>query len=538
MIFARGLAGLYGLSARIQALAGWSRYLFALALGAISATAFAPLFMVPFLLPAFCGLLWLLKGAESPRKAALVGWAFGAGYFAVGLYWVGAAFLVNSARHAWIMPFAIVALAVGMGLFHGLVTYLLARSKSRGVEQVVAFVAIWLLVEWLRSWIFTGFPWNLLGAVWTFSDGMLQLASVTGVWGLSVITLLAAAAPAVLFDEKSLNLAELSRRVAFVFIALLLPLVVWGGGVLRLSMAPVGPEAFVPDVTLRLVQPNIKQADKWKPEQRGDHIVQQMGLSAGEGFKEVTHVIWPETAVPFLLSSDKDLRTVISRIVPPGGFLLTGAPRVEEVILPEGEGVERNFKNSIHALDRRGEIVATYDKFHLVPFGEYVPFNFLFRFAKLTVGQSDFTPGPGPRTLILPGLPPVSPLVCYEIIFPGAVVDNENRPDWILNLTNDGWFGITSGPYQHLGMTQLRAVEEGLPVIRVANTGVSASIDAYGRIVESVDLGGRGVVDSGLPVKTPERTVFSRVGNFSIFFLLVALLLPLVIGRWKLQNRN
>ncbi|MEH6629552.1 MAG: apolipoprotein N-acyltransferase [Halopseudomonas aestusnigri] len=530
MIVRRGLAGLYGLSVKLRALTGWQRYAIASSLGAVSATAFAPLFLIPLLVPAFTGLLWLFQGAESPKKAALIGWAFGVGHFAVGLYWVGASFLVHSARHAWMMPFAVLGLAVGMGLFHCLVGYVLARLKYRGVERLIAFVAIWLFVEWLRSWIFTGFPWNLIGTVWTFSDSMLQLASVTGVWGLSVMTLFAAAAPAVLFEENDLKISEMKRRVSFVFVALLLPLVVWAGGAFRLGALLPEDEAFVENVNLRLVQPNINQADKWKPKLRGDHVVKQINMSASKGFKDITHVIWAETAVPYILSSNSELRSTISRVVPPSGYLITGAPRLEEVGLPNGEGVERKFKNSVHAMNRRGNIVGTYDKFHLVPFGEYVPLKDWFPFInKLTAGSSDFSPGPGPKTLSLPGLPPVSVLVCYEIIFPGAVVDASNRPDWILNVTNDGWFGITSGPYQHFGMAQLRAVEEGIPVIRVANTGISASIDAYGRVVESVGLGIAGVVDTRLPKKAASSTVFARVGNFSVLFLMVFMLLPLVI---------
>ncbi|MFD2204765.1 apolipoprotein N-acyltransferase [Kiloniella antarctica] len=531
MIVGRGLVGLFSLSVRLRGLTGWKRYAISSSLGAVSATAFAPLFLFPLLIPAFTGLLWLFQGAENPKKAALVGWAFGVGHFAVGLYWVGASFLVHSARHAWMMPFAVLGLAVGMGLFHCLIGYALARLKFRGADRLIAFVAIWLAVEWLRSWIFTGFPWNLLGSVWTFSDSMLQLASITGVWGLSIITLFAAAAPAILFEEKNLDISELKRRVAFVFIALLFPLVVWVGGTLRLNAVPPAGVDYVENVNLRLVQPNINQADKWKPKLRGSHVVKQIDMSVSEGFKDVTHVIWPETAVPYILSSNSELRSSISRVVPPSGFLITGAPRIEEVTLSGEEGgVGREFKNSVHVLNRLGDIVGTYDKFHLVPFGEYAPLKDWLPFVeKLTAGSSDFSPGPGPQTLSMPGLPPVSMLICYEIIFPGAVVDSSKRPEWILNVTNDGWFGITSGPYQHFGMAQLRAVEEGIPVIRVANTGISASIDAYGRVIKSIGLGEAGVVDTRLPKTTSAVTVFSRIGNFSVLFMVIFLLLPLVI---------
>ncbi len=530
MVMGRGLAGIYSLSDKLQSITGWKRYAVAAGLGGVSATAFAPLFFVPLLIPAFVGLLWLWKGAETPKKSALIGWAFGTGYFAVGLYWVGVAFLVNAARHAWLMPFAILALAAGMGLFHLLIGYAMGRLRFQGIERVLAFAAIWLFVEWLRSWIFTGFPWNLLGSVWTFSDHMLQFASLTGVWGLSVVSLLIASAPSVLFEDKNLPFSEMKRRVAFVFLVLCMPVLIWGYGAFRLSTALTGDEAFVDNVKMRLVQPNIRQADKWKPDLRGEHIVTQMQLSTREGFKDITHVIWAETAVPFLLSGDKELRSVISRVVPPSGYLITGAPRVEELSIDGG--IERSFRNSMHVLDRRGEIVDTYDKFHLVPFGEYVPLKDWLPFLKkMTAGSSDFAPGEGLRTMSVPGLPAMSMLICYEIIFPGAVASSSERPDWMLNATNDGWFGITSGPYQHLGMAQLRAVEEGLPVIRVANTGISASIDGYGRVVKSLGLGEKGIVDSRLPKKVSVRTLFSIIGNFSVLILIAFLLLPLVIRR-------
>lgn len=535
MVIGQGLAGVYSLSKNLQEIRGWKRYGIAAVLGGVSATAFAPLFFIPLLIPAFVGLLWLWSGAETPKKAAFIGWAFGTGYFAVGLYWVGAAFLVNSDRHAWLMPFAILALAMGMGVFHLLIGYVMGRLKFQGIERILAFSATWLFVEWLRSWIFTGFPWNLIGSVWTFSDHMIQLASLVGVWGLSLLSLLVASSPSVLFESPNIPFPEMKRRVAFVFLVLCIPLFVWGFGAFRLGAASTGDDAFVDNIKMRLVQPNIKQSEKWKPKLRGGHVVNQINMSVSKGFNNITHVIWSETAVPYLLSSNNGVRSSISSAVPPSGFLITGAPRIEEIATPDEEvGVERKFKNSIHVMSRGGDIVGTYDKFHLVPFGEYVPLKDWLPFIeKLTAGSSDFSPGPGPQTLSLPGLPSVSPLICYEIIFPGAVVDASNRPDWILNATNDGWFGITSGPYQHFGMAQLRAVEEGLPVIRVANTGISASIDPYGRVVKSIGLGEKGVVDTGLPKKISGKTLFSVIGNFSVLLLISLLLLPLVIRRKK-----
>lgn len=498
-----------------NALAGlglWRALATAVVCGALAAGALPPLYVLPLLWIAFTGLLWLLDGARRWPRAFATGWAFGLGYFSAGLYWVGHSFLVDAERFGALMPFAVGALAAGMALFAGLATVAVWLSKERGLARVLLFAAAWLASEWLRAWAFTGFPWNLIGTVWTFSDATLQFASIAGVWGLSLATILAAAAPSCLRGDE----ARGWRRVAVLVLALVLPAALWGFGALRLAGAPEPGAEGVPGVHLRIVQPNIDQRIKWRSDLRAKHVADQMALSENPGAKTATHVIWSETAVPFLLPDMTQVLEAIREIVPPGGLLLTGAPRRAEV---DGE---IRLWNSLFAIDEGGQVAAVYDKRHLVPFGEYVPLRSILPLDKLTQGGGDFTPGDGPRSLSLPGLPDVSVLICYEVIFPGRVVDPGSGAQWLLNVTNDAWFGTSSGPYQHFAAARLRAVEEGLPLVRAANTGISAVVDSYGRVVAHLGLNRSGAIDAPLPNSLEKRTPFSHLGSWSLLILLIA----------------
>jgi apolipoprotein N-acyltransferase len=480
--------------------------------GGLACGALPPLYLIPLLLPAFTGLIWLVDGAAKARQAAALGWAFGLGYFLPGVYWVGIAFLVDAERFAWAMPFAILGLTALLALFPAVGLLLLHLCGFKGLARLLVLAAVWVFVEWLRSWVFSGFPWNLLGIVWSFSPAMLQLAAFTGVWGLSWVTVLTASAPALLAEPTG---RPGGGRVRFLVVALLLlPLFMGVGGALRLAQAPAPGSRLQEDIRLRIVQPAIDQKLKWKRGLRGEHVMRQMRLTTEPGFADITHVIWSETAVPFFLSDDRDLRRTLARVVPAGGLLLTGAPRGFRDTSSPGPW------NSFHALDPLGNIIATFDKFHLVPFGEYVPFRKILGWAKLTVGDSDFQPGSGPATLSLPGLPPLSPLICYEVIFPGAVTGSAGpsgaRAQWLLNVTNDSWFGTSTGPYQHFANARMRAVEEGLPLVRAANSGISGVIDPYGRVIARLGLNEVGKLDSSLPKPIEGLTLFARIGNWSV----------------------
>jgi apolipoprotein N-acyltransferase len=494
---------------RVGGLSRWRRHLLAALLGICATAALPPLFLVPLLVPAFTGLVWLIDAAPTRGRAFWLGWSFGAGFFASGLYWICNALLVDPVRFGWMIPFALFGLGGGLGLFTGAAAWLATLPRARGVGRVLTLAAAWSALEWLRGHVLTGFPWNLIATTWGFSEIPMQPAAWIGAYGLSLLTVLVAALPAVLADERPL--AARWRAVAAGALGLVL---LFGLGALRV---PAVPAPVVPDIRLRVVQADIAQTLKARRDLMEENLARHVRLTTGPGFDRVTTVIWPETAVPFAIGIDAGHRLALTPAVPPGGLLLTGVVRVERA-----PGAPVRFFNSLAAVDRAGDIVGTYDKHHLVPFGEYVPFHLreLFDLSKITPGSADFSAGPGPATLALDRLPPVSPLICYEAIFPEEVVAAGRRPGWLLNVTNDGWFGISSGPHQHFISARFRAVEQGLPLVRAANTGISAVVDPYGRILGSLALGRSGVIDAPLPAAIAE-TIYSRFGDLTLAILLL-----------------
>ncbi|MEO5336340.1 MAG: apolipoprotein N-acyltransferase [Magnetospirillum sp. WYHS-4] len=490
------------LRARLRQLRGWPRRGMALALGALAALALPPTYVLPALLPSFVGLVWLAEAADRPRQAFYMGWWWGWGFFIAGLYWVGIAFFNDSRGYEWLAPLGVLGLAAVQALFPAVAALALRLVPGTGPGRILVFAAAWTAMEWVRSWAFSGFPWNLLGSVWAFADAFLQPAAWIGTYGLGLVTVSLAAMPAVMADK-----GWGGHRG---WLAVAGPLAVLAGltvaGAFRLAEAGT---AVVPDVRLRLVQPNIPQKEKWARELRGHHVARQVELSRNPSETQPTHVIWGETMVPFFLTSEPRVLKAVGLAAPEGGLVVVGAPRGD--VGPDGQ---RQVFNSLHALDRKGEVVATYDKAHLVPFGEYVPLRGLLPIGKLAQGTGgDFSAGPGIATLRIPGLPPVSPLICYEVIFPGAVASREDRPRWLLNLTNDSWYGRSSGPYQHFVASRLRAVEEGLPLVRVANGGISGIVDAYGRVRTILGLAETGIVDGPLPDAPADVPPYARYGD-------------------------
>ncbi|MDJ0946232.1 MAG: apolipoprotein N-acyltransferase [Kiloniellales bacterium] len=528
---------LTGLSAGRAALAAFG-------LGLLAALALPPLYLVPLLWPAFTGLVWLLDAAARSRRALAVGWCFGFGYHLAGLFWVGSAVLVVAEQFWWFLPFAVLGLPAGMALFTAAAAAAARRVFWRGPARVVGLATAWLALEWLRSWILTGFPWNQPGSVWAFSDSMLQAAALGGIWGLTFMTVLVAAAPATLVDRRADQRADRAAGRVSTWAAwglpaagLVLLALVWAGGALRLAGAPQPGSDLVPGVTLRLVQPAVDQKLKWRPELRLGHLRDLVTLSRnGDGSEKaaaaagpITHVVWPEMAFTYALGENGQAMEGLLAAVPQDGLVITGLPRWARD--PQGRPM---IWNSLAAVSVTGAATAVYDKEHLVPFGEFVPalITRVLGMAKLTHGRVDFSRGPGRRTLEVVGLPPVSPLICYEVIFPGAVTDGEGRAAWLLNLTNDAWFGESSGPHQHFVSARLRAVEEGLPLVRVANSGISAVVDGYGRVRGFLPLGARGVIDAGLPQPADGRTPFAALGNLTLAILLgLGALLTIVIGQ-------
>lgn len=505
------------LAARIGGLAGWRRSALAAALGAAAAAALPPAHALPLLVVSFTGLLWLIDGSRSPWRAALTGWWFGFAHFLASLYWIGAALLTDPSRFGWLVAPAVIGLSAGFALFPALAAFAARLPGTPIAGRVLAFAVVWSASEWLRSNILTGFPMNLMCTVWAPSSGMIQAVALIGVYGLGFVTVLAAASPAVLAASAAGGRAGRPRRLlpvaAFGLLAVL-----WAGGEVRLALAP---DRAPTGVHLRLVQANVDQTLKWQEGERLAAVERHTRLSRRPGLESVDAVIWPEAAVPYFLDESAPLRAFVSEAAPPEGHLIAGAPR-----RTVRDGRTTAYWNSLHALTEAGIVAATYDKHHLVPFGEYIPLRALLDLSPMTYGERDHSAGPGPRTLSLPGLPPFSPLICYEAIFPGEVVSDRSgvpaaaRPAWLLNVTNDGWFGHTAGPYQHFQAARLRAIEEGLPLVRAANTGISAVVDSYGRVVARLGLGETGILDAPLPPALG-RPPIARLGDWSLALLLV-----------------
>ncbi len=520
---------------------GWRRFATAFAAGALSAFAMAPFHLAPILFLTLPVLTLLIDGAVSPgrsgvrrlRPAAVVGWWFGFGYFVAGLYWIGAAFLVDAEEFGWLMPLAVLALPAGLALFFALGVAIARLVWVESPVRVLALAVGLTTTEWLRGHVLTGFPWNLLGQAAGASDVSIQLASVVGVYGLTFLVIVAAAAPVLLVDEPQIRPRW---RVAMLSLAAIVVIGDLGFGAVRLSGAPAAGEGLQPGVKLRIVQPAIDQSVKWSPEYREKTLETLISLTDSKtgpdtlGVMSFTHVVWPETALPFFLTEEPEALARIADLLPPGTTLITGAPRVE----PSEHG--RRFYNSIYVIDDGGRILDAYDKSHLVPFGEYLPLEDWFKAAGLSrilPGIGGFSAGPGLRNLSVPGFAGAGALVCYEIIFPGAATAPGQRPAVLVNLTNDGWFGHTTGPHQHLDQARMRAVEEGLPVIRAANTGISAVIDGYGRIVASLALGEHGVLDTNVPVAL-ELPEFQRMGAYWLLTFYVFSVILLVAGGRRL----
>ncbi len=530
----------------IAGLTGWRRLLIAFVAGAASTYAMAPYFFWVILFVTIPVLIWQLDGisAQTPSSSAgtivgnafLTGWAFGFGYFVTGLYWIGEAFLVEADKFAWLMPFAVSLLPAGLAIFFGVATGSIIRLWRPGCMRI--FLLAWALfaTECLRGHILTGLPWNLLGYSLTGTPGAMQMASVFGVYVLTYFAVLVFAVPAFLIipgKAPGEPVAESAWWYAIILLCLFIVSEV--AGQVRLSYAS---QANVQGVRLRLIQPNIAQAEKWLPQNREWITERYFKLSQAkseqypEGLKDVTHLIWPEVALPFLMARETDFLDRLALMLPESTSLVTGSVRIHRNTSENGEAAKTDILNSIFVFNDKAEITQTYDKKHLVPFGEYLPFQNLLEFMgleQLTRIRGGFTAGTG-QTFINPGdAPEFRPLICYEAIFPGSINNSDHRPAWMLNVTNDGWFGESTGPHQHLHQARMRAVEEGLPLIRAANTGVSAIIDPYGRIRYQLSLSQEGLIDSRLPDAIP-ATIYSKFGvSILLFFVLSGFLFPVLI---------
>jgi apolipoprotein N-acyltransferase len=517
---------------------GWRRALIAFVAGAATTLALPPFNVWPLPFLTFPVLVWLIDGSAAGRYGGMVaaagaGWWFGFGYFLAGVYWVGHAFLVEAKTFGWLLPFAIIGLPTYLALFTALATAFARLLWTRGTMRVVALAVAMTVAEWLRGHLLTGFPWNTFGYALVTPPALAQAASLIGIWGLTFIAVAVYAAPAVLFDDP----ADTKRRWLAPALAFVVIVSLAGFGLWRLERTPT---AFVDGVRLRLMQANIQQDQRFNYSQRQVVMDRYAALSDrasgpnATGLKDVTHLIWPESSFPFFLTREADALAQIAKLLPEGTVLITGAVRAPETV--PTQAVKRAY-NSIYVLDHDATILSIYDKVHLVPFGEYLPFqDFLERlgFTQLVRVSGGFIPGDRRRAITVPRAPRFLPLVCYEVVFPGQAVPRGERPGWMLNLTNDGWFGRSSGPYQHLHQARVRAIEEGLPLVRAANTGISAVIDPLGRVVNSLPLGTEGVLDARLPRALPPPP-YARFGDAPAG-LLVAVAFIVVIRRRRRKS--
>jgi apolipoprotein N-acyltransferase len=497
----------------------WAQRTFVWFLGALSAGALAPLSLIPLLIPSFCGVLGLALYAK-PKHSFWLGWWFGFGYFTAGLYWIAFALGVDIQRFGWMIPLSILGLPALLALFIAPVFAIISSVRLPKLERLFLFAALWALFEWLRGHLFTGFPWNLIGYSWVSFLPVSQSLSLFGIYGLSFFTVLWATAP--------LLWPRLKEMVGIYLILLLFTLF----GLYRLNTTQ---SEMVPNVSLRLVQPAIPQKLKWSSQHLQENLQILSSLTKASSPSAPTLYIWPESATPFFLADDANRRLSLTRSLALESILLTGTTR--GIRLPNGIP---ELWNSLIAIDSKGQVIETYDKAHLVPFGEYVPFrSFLSKIIhKVTPGSIDFSAGLSLKTLQLKGVPPFSPLICYEIIFPGKVKSlQQPTPQWILNITNDAWYGNTSGPYQHFEIARARAIEEGLPLVRVGNNGISGVIDSYGRVIGKMDLNERNFLDVNLPKCLSHHTFYFYYGDY-IFFLMICTIISFIILKYIYLAKN
>jgi apolipoprotein N-acyltransferase len=513
---------------------GWKRAAIALAAGALSTLAMAPFDAWPVLFLTFPVMVWLIDGAGAGKgrgvpAAAMAGFWFGLGYFVPGLYWIGNAFLVDASTFAWLMPFAVLGLPAYLALFTAAGFALARLIWTRDASRVIALAASLTISEWLRGHVLTGFPWNAFGYALSEPLALAQTGSLIGLWGLTFLSVAIFASPAVLIDGRSRG--RKPWIAPLMALALLVAMGIFGG--VRLALLPT---TTVAKVKLRIMQPDLQQDERFNYSAKAAVMQKYLTLSdrasgpESTGVRDASILIWPESAFPFFLTREADAMAQIADLLPKGTVLITGSVRAPD--LPPGTRITRAY-NSIYVIDHDGSVLSVYDKLHLVPFGEYLPFQDWMEklgFVQLTKVQGGFIPGTRRRAMEIPNAPPALPLICYEAIFPGDVAARDDRPGWIVNLTNDGWFGISTGPYQHLQQARMRAIEQGLPLVRAANTGISAVIDPVGRIVARLGLGIEGVLDSSLP-SAIAPTVYARVGDIPAGIMIAAALLFVIRRR-------
>ncbi len=499
-------------------LKGFKRFLRAFFFGGVSALAFAPTFITIAYVIGYTALAWLIFSSASRKQMANSLFGFFFGQYFVGFYWISISLLTEPEKFAWMIPFSSSLLpifisllfAVPLSLLYGVIT---KASSSYG--KILIISAALSLSEVARTYVLTGFPWNLSGYIFSFHPVFMQTASIWGIWGLSLIAILFAALPSAMIENHQFK----SYRPLILSGMIILSLAVFG--ILRMSNAPT---EYADSSRVRIVQGNISQHHKWQDDLLLENLQKYVELTSSAGLEKVTHIVWPESAIPYIIEEGAPVIRYITSAILNGQYLVSGSMRAER------KNGEFNIWNSLHVFSKEG-IIAEYDKVRLVPFGEYVPFRGLLPINKITAGTKDFSRGNSPKTINIFGLPPFSPLICYEAIYPVGVIDKKSLPHMIITVTNDAWFGLSSGPFQHMQMARLRAVEYGVPVIRAANTGISGIFDSYGRVIKTLPLNQAGIIDSEIPKHIEGGTLFSKNQYIGYILLLITTIVAVSFRR-------
>lgn len=520
------------------------RWLYLVIMGALTSLALPPAFLVPFIFITFPILYIYTEYSRSAKDAFFVGWWFGFGYWLIGIYWVAFSILTEADKFWWLVPFAVIGLPMMLAVYTGIatvVTYLVPRQRW---QKILVLAVMWVLSEMLRSYVIAfytlyGFPWNYIGYVWNVTNYTMQLGSVIGIFGLSLLTMIIALLPALavtIKEEKGEYIISYMGIYKVMAVILTIIIIHSGFGVYRIHTTRL---TMFEDMNIRLVQPNQTEHHKWHPVKKRAVVRKHIEMSQAPGAEKMQAIIWSESSVPYAIEENKEVMDEIKKAIPEGGILLTGAMRGER----DESGEYKNIYSTLHAIDNEGGIRGVYDKYRLVAFGEYIPFRWMLPIDSI-VGGTDFSKGPGPQTMITNRILPFSPLICYDAIFPQSVVNKGKQADWMLNITNDAWFEkrlqltkdttlqLSTGPYQHFQMVRMRAVEQGISIVRVANTGITANITPLGQVVGSIPLGKEGILDTNLIAPLATKTIYSRTGDTLL------LLLMYICGLFTLLKQN
>ena len=496
-------------------LMGWRQNITIVLLGMIAATALPPWFFTPGIF-SFAILGFLLSKSTGLLEAARVSWFFSFGFHLIGIHWISNAFLVDSDQFGVFIPFVVVGLPAVLALFPAVILSIFPLIRRSPPVDIVTIAILWSISDFARGKLFTGFPWNLMSYTVSFSENLSQIASVVGAYGLNFLVIFVALAPSILLRKR---FYRTKSSFFILFSCCFIPLAMGLGGMLRLQNSN---EELDRNTIIRIVQANIPQSEKWDPELKFKNISKYLRLSSLPISSELPEtsvikmIIWPETAIPAFIENDQKLRRLIMSSIDEPSILITGGPAI---------AVQKPTKlhNSFFVISQTGNIDARYDKIKLVPFGEYVPFKKWLPIPRLVESLADFQVGTSPKFIDIPSIGKIAPLICYEIIFPGEIFNGKkgNRVKLIVNLTNDAWFGTGAGPKQHLEIAKMRAIEEGIPLIRSANTGISGFYDAYGRTIGEIDLNQTGMLDKPLAAPTSSPTIYSLFGDW-IYLLLIS----------------